>query len=400
MKKLLFLLANFFLFLPSIFATNIDLYSSNAILYDTIDDKIIYEKGSSENVSIASITKIMTAIVATEKIADYDETVTILAQDFNSLKENNASVAGFKVGQNVTYRDLLYGLLLPSGADAAQALVRLTYKTKDDFVEKMNVKAQELKMLDTHFTNVTGLDEKGQKSTLIDVVKMVEYAFDNSLLKEILSTSRYITSDKKLTLYSTVRSSINQVGNMPYVIGGKTGTTKNAGRALASYSNIWDNYFIVVTVGAPQGTTPYNVIDHKKIYEYLLNNYEEKNILTKDSLILTLPTVDAKISEINYYLDEDINKIVPLDFNTEAIEINYDGLREIPFNTKKDSKLGTLTISYDDEVLKTMDIYLEETLTIDYLKYLKHHPYIIVSLCLLIFILSLVIINNFKKKKK
>lgn len=377
MKKIIWLLISFIFLLPSINALEIEINSSHALLYNLDENKIMYEKNSQDNVAIASITKIMTAIVAIEKITDLDELVTMDKTDFYTLVESNASVAGFRVGEKVSFRDLLYGLLLPSGADAAQALIRLTYQTKDAFVAKMNAKAQELNMLNTHFTNATGLDEEGQKSTLSDVVKMIKYALENPTLKEILSTNSYRTTDGKLTLYSTVKASISQVGDMSYVLGGKTGTTKNAGRALASFSNFDDTNFILVTVGAPQGKTPYNVIDAKTIYEYFLNNYDKKVLLKKDDLILSLDTIDAKEKNINYYASNDIIKYIPIDSNLNNITIDYDGINEVNYKTKVNTKLGTLTISYNNEILTTEDIYLEKELSIDYYEYFKHHPLII-----------------------
>ena len=124
MKKIVFAVILIFSVF-SVKAIEFDLKSTNAILYNLDEDTILYEKNSDERVAIASLTKIMTAIVSVENIDSLDEKVTLVNKDFDTLVENNASVAGFKVNEEVTYEDLLYGLLLPSGADAAQALTRL-----------------------------------------------------------------------------------------------------------------------------------------------------------------------------------------------------------------------------------------------------------------------------------
>ena len=116
MKKIIFT----FLLLFSFFVSALEIDSKQAILYNLNEDKIVFEKNSNEITSIASLTKIMTTIVAIENIEDLDAKVTITEKDFNGLYD--ASLAGFEVGDEVTYRDLLYGTMLPSGAEASQAL--------------------------------------------------------------------------------------------------------------------------------------------------------------------------------------------------------------------------------------------------------------------------------------
>ena len=142
----------------NVFALDLDITSSNAVMYNLNDNEIIYEKNKDEEVSIASLTKIMTCIVALENIDNLDEKIVLTNKDFEGLIEQNAAQAGFRVGEEVTYKDLLYGLMLPSGADAAQALARNIAGSNEEYVELMNKKVKELKLKHTHFVNTTGLD--------------------------------------------------------------------------------------------------------------------------------------------------------------------------------------------------------------------------------------------------
>lgn len=401
MKKIFLLIISFFFLLFPVKAVEFNLYSKNALLYNLDEEKVLFEKNSQDKVSIASLTKIMTAIVAIENISDLDEQVSLLAIDFDSLVEANASVAGFKIGQKVTYRDLLYGLLLPSGADAAQALTRLIAGNRQNFVALMNEKAKSLGMYNTNFENETGLDTLNNYSTASDVAIMFKYALKNATLKEIMTTEKYQTSDKTITLRSTIN--IFKVAynlDMDYLLGGKTGTTSKAGRCLASLANYNGTNYIFITLGANVSSKPETMLDAKEVYTYFMNNYENKNILTKQDKILTLTTKYAKEKTIDFYVSENIIKYVPKDFQKDDLTIEYEGIKEIPFNTKKGEKLGSITISYDNELLKKEDIILQYNLTFDLNGYLQDHYILIIgSLSIIIFFVILIFYKIFKNKK-
>ncbi len=400
MKQLVLFLA-LILFIFPVAAVELDIYSENAILYNIDEDKILYEKNSSEIVAIASLTKIMTGIVAIENISSLDEEVTLINSDFATLVENNASVAGFRVGQKLTYRDLLYGLLLPSGADAAQALTRLIAGGRDNFVKLMNEKALDLGMEATHFTNETGLDEEGQTSTVKDVAIMLKYALANPTLKEIMMTPSYRLSDGSRTVYSTVYNSVHSLNqDLDYILGGKTGTTSKAGRCLASFAEIDGVDFLLVTVRAPQGKTPLNVVDAQTIYNYFITNYINVSLISQDEVFLSLPTEDATLKEVSFKAPEEIKKFVPKGYNQEDVKFSYEGIDTIPFNMKTGSKLGTLSIYFQDEKIKDYAIILDTALTLDIGAFVMHHPGIIIGSIVLFLIVILVIIRFATRRKR
>ena len=162
MKKVGYIILTIILIIPlGINALEIeDLNSKNVIVYNKDEGKIIYEKNADEKTKIASLTKIMTTIIAIENIEDLNEKVTITSSMLNGIPYD-ASTAGLKVGETYTYDELLYASMIPSGADATQALaISLTGSIKN-FVKKMNDKAKELDMENTNFINTTGLDEEG-----------------------------------------------------------------------------------------------------------------------------------------------------------------------------------------------------------------------------------------------
>ena len=179
---LLFIL---FLFPINIYALNYPKLDSKIIeVYDVTDGKILYEVNSKKSSSIASLTKIATVITAIENIKNVDEKVTITKEILSTVSWD-ASVAGLKIGDVVTYKDLLYASMLPSGADATQSIAILSSGSVDNFVEKMNKLAEKIELKNTHFVNVTGLDVDGHYSTADDMRKLLVYALKN-LKKYIL----------------------------------------------------------------------------------------------------------------------------------------------------------------------------------------------------------------------
>lgn len=404
MKKKFVLSIILFLFIVPVQALELEIYSENVLLYNLDEDTVLYSKNSDEEIAIASLTKLMTAIVSIENISSLDEKVRLTSKDFEGLQEANAAVAGFKVGQNVTYRDLLYGLLLPSGADAALALARNVAGSRAKFVDLMNEKAKELGLTHTHFVNETGLDAKGHYSTLEDVSHLFKYALKNIELKKIIESSNYTMSDGSFSVTSTISRNQKRYGlNLDYIKGGKTGTTDAAGLCLASIANKNGTNYMLITARAPyDGKTPYHLYDAKTIYEYFMSSFKTQEIIEKGTIVLTLATEYAKEDTVSFSIEESISKYVEVDYNSQDITYQYEGVEVIPYNMKVGTKLGTLEIFYKDETIKKMDIILRESLHFDLKDYLYVHRVlvIIVGIFLFLFITFLLFFLRKKRKKK
>lgn len=394
---LVFLL--FFFCSINVQALDLELYSENIILYNLDENKILYEQNSKEQISIASMTKIMTAIVAIEHIQNLDEIVTLTSADFYGLAEANASVAGFRVGQKVTYRDLLYGLLLPSGADAALALTRNVAGGREAFLLLMNQKAKELGLENTHFMNETGLDEEGHYSTVQEVALLFQYALQNEEFRKIITTDSYQVTDGSLVFQSTIYKNEIRYGlNMEYLLGGKTGSTYDAGLCLASIASSNGTNYMLITARAPYNRTPYHLLDAKTIYEYFIGNYKNQNMIEKGDLLLSLHTKYAKEEMISYYAKETISKYVEKEFQKDDLDIQYDGIIEVTPFMKKGSVLGTLMIQYQNELIMSKEIILEEVPSLDLWKYGCAHKEIIIFP--IAFFLSLILLIFYVKKRK
>jgi D-alanyl-D-alanine carboxypeptidase len=350
MKNLLIILIFTLIFPVSVRANSFDISSEYVYFYNYDKNEIIYEQNKAVEISIASLTKIMTAFVAIENIKDLDAEIVLTVNDFKGLKEANASTAGFKIGEKVTYRDLLYGLMLPSGADAALALSNNVAGSEEKFVILMNKKANELNLEHTNFVNTTGLDVKNQFSTVEDVAKILLMALENPEFHEIFTTGRYVTSNKRITFRNKV---INDS-----ILGSKAGYTYDAGLCLASISENKGNRYLLITAGADYKTgKPNHVYDTTTIYSYFFEKYEYKNILTKGDFIVSISTEDEK--KIDFFVPYTKEVYAPI--NSEIVS-NYNGADLITYDMKTGDKIGSYNIYINGDLIESIDIILKEEL--------------------------------------
>lgn len=403
MKKVLSFLLIFILFIAKTSALELDISSRNAILYNLDNGEVIYEKNADEKVSIASLTKIMTALVALENIDNIDEQVILTKEDFEGLIEANAVTAGFTVGEVVTYKDLLYGLLLPSGADAAKALARNIAGSEEAFIEKMNTKVAKLHLKSTHFSTVIGLDDTANFSTAKEVATIFKEALKNENFKTIITTQNYTSSDGKVKFHSTIQSNAKKFNiEIPYVLGGKTGTTTDAGLCLATIAKENGVNYMLVTLGATYDKkSPHNIEDAKTIYDYFIENYGNKLVVNKEKSFMEIKTKYTDEKTLKLYPTKDITLYLKNDYNKNGVRYVYNGKSEITPFDKKGEKLGTLNIYYQDKLLDTQDIILNKTLKFNLLSFIKEEyiKIIIAIVSIIIIITSIVIIRKKLIKK-
>ena len=228
-------------------------HSQAVLVYDLTRGQKIFATNEQAVRAPASLVKIMTALVAIEQLPDLQARTTMPASVLNQMRQNNASVAGFLVGESVTVNDLLHGALLASGGDASYLLAELV-GGQAEFVALMNRKAQQLGMMQTHFVNTTGLDHPGQVSTAADIAKLLQFALRHPTFRQIFERREYLyqNTHRQLLISSTLFKHLSQaeVNNLT-IVGGKTGTTNQAGLCLASLVRQGDRELLVVTLGAP-----------------------------------------------------------------------------------------------------------------------------------------------------
>lgn len=248
--------------------------SSCAVLMQARGGKIIGEINGEQTMYPASMTKIMTAIVAIEELDSLDQEITLTNETFAGLYERDATQAGFQPGETVRAIDLLYGVMLPSGAECCIALADDIAGSEEGFVELMNQKAEKLGMDGTHFCDSTGLHDPDHYSTAKDIAILLKYAIRNDTFREIIESPYYSTPGTNIhpdgiTFYSSMFNNLpdpSVTGGK--ILGGKTGFTNDAGLCLASFAEIDGIEYILVTAGAFSAGTPH-ITDAVTIYNRL-----------------------------------------------------------------------------------------------------------------------------------
>lgn len=246
----------------------------HAILMNAGTGEVIAGKNAEDVIYPASMTKLMTVLVAYEMIPDIDETFRMTQDIIDPLYLDGLSLAGFSGGEEVVIRDLLYGSALPSGAEASMALALAACGSEEAFVRKMNDRAELLGMHGTHFENCTGAHHPEHVSTLYDIGILMAFMMQNETLAEILGTYQHTTTPttqhpEGLVLTSTVFSRMegSESGTCT-VLGGKTGYTVQGGQCLATYaeSRTDGKGFVCVTAGGDTKWRP--VYDSIYLYQF------------------------------------------------------------------------------------------------------------------------------------
>ena len=216
--------------------------SPYAALLDVDNHKIIAGKHATEKIYPASMTKVMTLIVVSEHLDSMPKIYTFEFEMLNRLYIEEASRAGFEVGETVDVEDLMYGLILPSGADCAEALAIMTAGSIEGFAELMNQKCAELGLKNTRFANPSGLHDDNQYTTPAEMAMIMEYAMKDEVRAKVLGTYQYTTKattqhPEGIQLTSTMYSRIygNEAPGV-LVTAGKTGFVNQSGSCLVSYA--------------------------------------------------------------------------------------------------------------------------------------------------------------------
>lgn len=338
MKKLVLILL---LLIP----INIKAYESSAscvVLMDMDSLNVIYGENMHDVRSVASISKIMTAIVAIEN-ADINSTV-IIGEEITKAYGSGIYI---KQGEEITLESLLYGLMLRSGNDAALAIANYVGGDIDNFVEMMNEKAVEIGMKNTTFNNPHGLDENGGNlSTAYDMALLTSYAMQNENYRKIVSTKKY-TLRTNMNYYSWINKH-KLLHSHNYITGGKTGFTDIAKRTLVTTASKDNINLVVVTLNDGN-----DFVDHINLFEEAFANYSNYNILKKGEI---------EIIDENYYTDK---LYINNDFN---YSLNNNKQNNVLLNFKLEKKknynnndeVGIVEVLINNQKVHEEKIYVEK----------------------------------------
>ena len=330
--------------------------SRKYVIYDRLSGRCIYGKDENKQTAMASTTKIMTILIVLEhcKLTD------VVTMDKKAAKTGGSRL-GLSEGDKVTVNDLLYGLMLRSGNDAAVALAIHTAGSVEKFAQLMNDKAKELGLKNTHFVTPHGLDNPEHYTTAFELAKLTDYALKNEKVLEIVKTK---TTTININGYNRQISNTNELlGNVEGVYGVKTGFTNNAGRCLVTAVKRGDMDLIIVVIGAD--TRKDRAKDSMKLIEYAYKKYRVVNV---EEMINKEFKMWKQINENRIYIYKGITSIETKIDDIKVKKIATDEIPKIEINAvtyleapvEKDIRIGSVTVKLGNEVIEEIGIKVEK----------------------------------------
>ena len=339
MKKVLIILI-VCLFIP--FKVNA-ISASSAIVMDADSNRVLWGSNINEQRLIASITKIMTAIVTLENV-DINKKVIV---DERVLKAYGSAIY-ITIGEEITIKDLLYGLMLRSGNDAALVIKIYFEDENKDLVKLMNEKAKKLNMNNTIFVNPHGLEENdgsANKSTSYDMALLMSYAMKNKEFRQIVSTKSYTAKTNQKSY--TWKNKNKLLFNYEYCNGGKTGFTKLAKRTLVTSATKDNKNLVVVTLN---DGNDFN--DHKELYEKYFKEYDSLKIIDKDKFKILN---ESYYRGVKFYVKNDF-KILVTEQEKNNVKLNI--VLEKNENFKDNQVIGKVQVLLNNENIHEEKIYI------------------------------------------
>lgn len=413
----------------------IDISAQSAILIDQQNGRILYEKNKDEKMYPASITKCMTALLALENCS-LEDTVTV--GDEIDLISPDSSKAGIVKGEIISVKDLLMGLMLPSGNDAAYSLAVYTAKkvSKNEnlsieeslnyFIDMMNEKAASIGAESTHFENVDGYHNDNHYTTADDLALIIRTAMENSIFREIVSTTEYISENKvisnsnykAITHNWTNKNELILEGSSNYLsgaIGVKTGYTEPAGYCLASA--VSQNGMNLIAVVLKSKSNFYRFNDSKKLMQYAFDNFINYNICNEGQVIASVHAAKFKIGkreELNAVSESALNVLMKnaeigllqknITWDKDKILIKGDTEDEVVLRAplKKGTHIGTINYSLNGEIIAKTELIAENDVVqksyFDIFFYIIDNPnYFCITLASIL-ILLLIAVKSKKRK--
>lgn len=384
------------LILSSVFAASAITYDyegeveSETVLLVNMDTGItVYDKNADKVRFPASLTKIMTFIIVSENVDDFENTrVKIRKEAIDPLLGTGSMTSGVdqKVGETMTVMDLVHCMLVTSGNDAAMVLADYVGGGSiEKFVDMMNEKATELGCLNTHFMNPHGLHDEMHYSTARDFYTIASYAMTLPLFTEITNTATYYCEGDdypQVTTNSLIDANRGGDYYYTYARGVKTGTTDQAGRCVIT-TGIADGYaYMCICMGAPYENSDHNgaFVDAKNLLRWALLDLELSRMLTVETPVCEIAVnFSSTDNEILLYPKENVNTILPKEYDEKDVKIQHDIPESIDAPIKKGDYVGTATVYYKDEKIKTVELVAGEDIERSGVAYAVHTVKVVVT---------------------
>ena len=393
---------------------NADTVSDEVYLENLNAGAVVYEKNSNKRSYPASTTKIMTFIITAENVSDLENTSVTIKQDIISGLDLESTVMGLSshIGEKVSVKDLLYGLMLPSGNDAALVLADYVGGGISGFVEKMNAKAVELGCKNTHFANPHGLYDTNHYSTAHDMALIAKHAMKIKGFMDICNTV-YYTPDGFKTLHNTnyMLDSEAEGGQYyyQYTKGIKTGYLDEAGKCLVTSSDKNGDKYLCVCLGAAFSyaeNVNYAMKDSAKLYDWAYKNLGVQTLYSPSN---SLASVDVKYVRNGKTLEavpeKEISAFLPNNYDKKKLKVEINCPEQVDAPVAQGDMLGTVSVKYEDLDLGVTNLVAAEDVERDISPlevFVTEHMQliIIVSAVLVLIIVLLIVLISVRRKAR
>lgn len=390
------------------YGANFNAESQSAILFNSNTGKILYEKNSYEKMYPASTTKIMTAILVLENCS-LNDTATVSE---NSIKLPSGYVgASLQVDEILTINDLLHLLLVASANDAATVLAEHISGSVDNFANMMNLKANEIGCLNTHFVNANGIHDDNHYSTAYDLLLISNYAMKNDTFRQIVSSTSYtvpitnkyhervIYNSNKLLHQFNPKTNTENIYYYEFATGIKTGYTTVAKNCLVASAKKDDTEFILVILGSSENENDYSsqrYSDAKNLFETAFNHYTLSTVKRSNDIVTTIEIPNRNVirKNLNLVLEDDVEFLIRNeDLNNELpyeVVLDEDSIKGY---ISKGDIVGTITYTYNGTSYTTNLLAENNVLSNEQISY-----YFRIALGVFLIILVFTIVEIIRKK--
>lgn len=337
---------------------SLDISSKSALLFDVASKEVLYEKNPNEHLPVASMVKMMTILLTMEEMDKGNLTLETLV----TTSENASGMGGSQIFIDpfVEYKveDLLKGMIIASANDASVAMAEHISGSEKTFVSKMNEKAKELGMNDTHYANCTGLPAPEQYSCAKDSAILL-----NEVIKhDVYHNYSTIWMDEVVHPSGRKTGLVNTNRLIRYYDGcdsGKTGSTNEAGCCLSASAKRGDMRLISVVIGAQNSQTRFN--ECSSLFNYGFANFQNQNIINVDEVLKTMPVNKGKLENVDVFASENFSILLKKGEKSN-VEISFQLPESIKAPLQANSIVGKAILSKEGNVLKEIDLVIRENL--------------------------------------
>jgi len=366
-------------------------FTSDIVYMESLDKgTVIFNKNSKQKTSMASLTKITTALVVLDNCKDLNKQITVSQKVLDTLAGTNSSTAGITAGEQLTIKQLLYLMLVKSANEAASILADYVGNGSiSNFIDMMNEFAKNQGCTNTHYVNPHGLDAENHYTTAEDLAKIIKYGLKNETFCEIVGSPTYTlekTNKRNTVTYSNTNSLLHSYSPYyyEYCKGIKTGTTDEAGHCLASYATKNGYSYLCIVISGPNkkatnsSGAPINIAfkETKKAYEWAFKNIKLKVVAKPTDFVTSIDVALARNTDhVRLVPKEESTALMPTNVDSSAILIVpiKDSLaKDVKAPVKAGEVLGQAQVMYAEDVLYTIDLVAGEDVDRSFFAYIGY----------------------------